>query len=169
MDRLPAPEPLATVEGAKLSASEAAQQALNGAEVISFTSLLSNSDYGCLLAYLPPDDESIAPLLQGLRAAWGAASQCATMFGYGPRYLHSTGQLHKGGPNSGVFVILTAEPASDLAIPDEPYSFGTLELAQALGDFQSLDRANRRVLHVHLPNRDVEQMRRILSALISAV
>jgi glucose-6-phosphate isomerase len=167
--RLPSSEPLATVEGARLSASEAAQQALNGETVLNFLGLLKRGDYGCLLAYLPPDDSSLEPLLHELRTAWGAASECATMFGYGPRYLHSTGQLHKGGPNSGVFVILTAEPASDLAIPDEPYSFGTLELAQALGDFQSLDHTGRRVLHVHLPSRDLELIRRALHALLSAV
>ncbi|HEX5110378.1 MAG TPA: hypothetical protein VFV95_18130 [Vicinamibacterales bacterium] len=166
--RLPSPEPLATIEGARLSASEAAQQALNGETVLNFLGLLKQGDYGCLLAYLPPDS-SFEPALHELRTAWGASSECATMFGYGPRYLHSTGQLHKGGPNSGVFVILTAEPTSDLAIPDEPYSFGTLELAQALGDFQSLDHTGRRVLHLHLPNRDLELIRRTLHTLLSAV
>ena len=62
------------------------------------------------------------------------------MFGYGPRYLHSTGQLHKGGANNGVFLIIVAEADEDLAIPDQPFSFSVLETAQALGDFQSLDR-----------------------------
>ena len=61
------------------------------------------------------------------------------MFGYGPRYLHSTGQLHKGGPNTGVFLLITASPRQDVPIPGEPFSFGTLELAQALGDFASLE------------------------------
>ena len=77
-----------------------------------------------------------------------------TMFGYGQRYLHYTGQLHKGGPNSGVFLMITADPREDLAIPGQPFSFGTLELAQALGDFASLDTAGRRALHVHLPAAD---------------
>ena len=71
------------------------------------------------------------------------------MFGYGPRYLHSTGQLHKGGPNTGVFVLITADAATRISpIPGEPFSFGTLELAQALGDFASLDATGRRALHV---------------------
>ena len=61
------------------------------------------------------------------------------MFGYGPRYLHSTGQLHKGGANNGVFIIVTADAQEDLPIPGEPFSFGVLEMAQALGDFESLD------------------------------
>ena len=73
------------------------------------------------------------------------------MFGYGPRYLHSTGQLHKGGPNTGVFVLVTATPREDCRFPAQPFSFGTLELAQALGDFASLDATGRRALHVHLP------------------
>ena len=73
------------------------------------------------------------------------------MFGYGPRYLHSTGQLHKGGANTGVFVLITASPANDLDIPGQPYTFGTLEMAQALGDFASLEATGRRAVHVHLP------------------
>jgi hypothetical protein len=77
------------------------------------------------------------------------------MLGYGPRYLHSTGQLHKGGANNGVFLIVTRRPRNDVPVPDAPYSFGILEMAQALGDFQSLDRANRRAAHVTSgPNRD---------------
>jgi hypothetical protein len=91
------------------------------------------------------------------------------MFGYGPRYLHSTGQLHKGGPNTGVFIIVTAEPPQDLAIPGEQFSFGVLEMAQALGDFQSLDRTNRRALHVHLPRRDPALLRQISERLLSRV
>ena len=88
------------------------------------------------------------------------------MFGYGPRYLHSTGQLHKGGANSGVFILITATPHEDLPIPGEPFSFGTLELAQALGDFASLDAAGRRALHVHLPAPDGHLVREIADALL---
>jgi len=87
------------------------------------------------------------------------------MFGYGPRYLHSTGQLHKGGANNGVFIIVTAEVAEDLAIPGEPFSFGVLEMAQALGDFESLDKTGRRALHVHLPKRDVQLLRDVFKQL----
>ncbi len=91
------------------------------------------------------------------------------MFGYGPRYLHSTGQLHKGGPNTGVFVLLTAETDEDLPIPGESFSFGTLELAQALGDFASLDATNRRALHVHLPRQDPALVREVADALLARV
>ena len=87
------------------------------------------------------------------------------MFGYGPRYLHSTGQLHKGGANNGVFVVVTAEPDEDLPIPGEPFSFGVLEMAQALGDFQSLDRTGRRALLVTLPRRDPELLQRVSTSL----
>jgi hypothetical protein len=93
------------------------------------------------------------------------------MFGYGPRYLHSTGQLHKGGRDNGLFIILTAavDADADLPVPGEPYSFGVLELAQALGDFQSLDHAGRRVLYVHLPRRDVRLLEKVLADLLSTV
>ena len=90
------------------------------------------------------------------------------MFGYGPRYLHSTGQLHKGGANNGVFVIVAADAAEDLPIPGEPFSFGVLEMAQALGDFQSLDRTGRRALLVQLPRRDVNALTGVIDALIAA-
>ena len=86
--------------------------------------------------------------------------------GFGPRYLHSTGQLHKGGAPNGVFIVITAEPKEDLAIPGEPYSFGVLEMAQALGDFQSLERTGRRALFVRLPQRDVEQFRQLADRLL---
>ena len=87
------------------------------------------------------------------------------MFGYGPRYLHSTGQLHKGGPNTGIFIILTADVEDDLPIPGEPFSFFVLEMAQAIGDFQSLDKTGRRALHVHLPRRDAGLLAHVIEAL----
>ncbi len=93
-------------------------------------------------------------------------SRVATMFGYGPRYLHSTGQLHKGGPNTGVFVLVAATPREDIAIPGDVFSFGTLELAQAIGDFDSLDAAGRRALLVHLPAPDRWLLREVSQALL---
>ena len=89
------------------------------------------------------------------------------MFGYGPRYLHSTGQLHKGGPNTGVFLLISADHATDLEIPGQPFSFGTLEQAQALGDFQSLDAAGRRALHAHLAAPDAALVRQLADTLLS--
>ena len=87
------------------------------------------------------------------------------MLGYGPRYLHSTGQLHKGGANNGVFAVITAPAVGDLPVPDAPYSFGILEMAQAIGDFQSLDRANRRAAYVHLPDRTPGTLMRLAKLL----
>src|SRR5437667_308307 len=76
-------------------------------------------DYFALLAYLPPTPE-IAARLQAVRPAWAGALGCATTLGFGPRYLHSTGQLHKGGPNTGLFLVVTADPAEDVEIPEMP-------------------------------------------------
>ena len=74
----------------------------------------------------------------------------ATTVGYGPRFLHSTGQLHKGGPDSGLFLQLTQEHTEDVPIPGQPYSFGVLADAQSRGDYQALDKAGRRTAKVHL-------------------
>ncbi len=110
-------------------------------------------EYVAWMAYLDstgPHEEA----LQAIRTRVRDALRVATTVGYGPRFLHSTGQLHKGGPNRGVFVQLTADPATDLPIPGQPYSFGTLIAAQALGDWQSLRAHGRRVVRLHL-GRDV--------------
>ena len=126
---------------------------------------LKPHDYFALLAYLPPDDAQFASFLIRIRNAVALNHRCATMLGYGPRYLHSTGQLHKGGANNGVFLILTAPAENDLPVPDAPYSFGILEMAQAVGDFQSLDRANRRAALIHLPDRSADSMARLADLL----
>ena len=106
-------------------------------------------DYIALLDYLEETEENEA-VIQKLRAHLRDATRCATTTGYGPRFLHSTGQLHKGGPGSGVFMQLTAADARDVAIPDEPFTFSTLKQAQALGDFRSLSTRGRRAVRVDL-------------------
>jgi hypothetical protein len=166
--RLPRPEPHAEISGVRLTLSAAAESQLSGEPAPSFLRVLGQRDYFCLLAFLPPDDERFEPMLQEFRMAAGSRGTCATMFGYGPRYLHSTGQLHKGGANTGVFVIVTAEPDEDLSIPDQPFSFSVLETAQALGDFQSLDRKGRRAMLITLPRRDPELLRGVFAALLDA-
>jgi glucose-6-phosphate isomerase len=165
--RLPVPEPHAEDSGVRLTLSEAAQAKLSGQDAWSFLRVIGGQDYFCLLAFLPPDGSGFDAALQEFRMHVGARVECATMFGYGPRYLHSTGQLHKGGANNGVFLIVVAEAAEDLAIPDHPFSFSALETAQALGDFQSLDRSGRRAMLMTLPKRDPESFRRIAATLIS--
>jgi transaldolase/glucose-6-phosphate isomerase len=157
--RLPMPEPHVAVERARLTLSPAARKATEDPRA--FLTLVRPGDYVALLAFLPPDDERFAEVLEDIRHDVAMKTGCAATLGYGPRYLHSTGQLHKGGPDSGVFLVVTADPSPDLPIPGEPYSFGILELAQALGDFESLNRAGRRALHIHLPSRDAQLLRRV--------
>jgi glucose-6-phosphate isomerase len=164
--RLPLPEPHAEISGVRLTLSEAAQSALNGAPASSFLNVVGHGDYCCLLAFLPPDDSRFDGLLREVRAKAGVRGRCSTMFGYGPRYLHSTGQLHKGGANNGVFVVIIAEADEDLAIPDHPFTFSVLETAQAVGDFQSLDREQRRALLVRLPRRDPDLLRRVMQSIV---
>lgn len=110
-------------------------------------------DYFALLAYLPQDPQTEAAL-QELRSRLGDALGVASTLGFGPRYLHSTGQLHKGGPPTGVFLMVTADPRRDLPIPGWEETFGTLVAAQALGDLQSLQRRGRRVLGLHFNDHE---------------
>jgi glucose-6-phosphate isomerase len=153
-------------DGITFDLSGAAREKL--ADAGDVLTLVGPGDYVALLAYLGPDP-ALFHELAALRLAIRDRTRAATTFGYGPRYLHSTGQLHKGGPNSGVFVMITADPAEDVKIPGEPYSFGTLELAQALGDFASLDRAGRRALHVHLPAADASLIASVAAKLLDHV
>jgi transaldolase / glucose-6-phosphate isomerase len=102
-----------------------------------------------LLAYLQETNEHEA-LLQAIRTHLRNALHVATTTGYGPRFLHSTGQLHKGGGDNGVFIQITAEEPADVPLPGELFSFGVLKRAQALGDFQSLASRNRRAIRIHL-------------------
>jgi hypothetical protein len=147
--KLPAPGPDRTAGGIDLTLSAAAREQLKGQDPEAILTLIRPGDYAALLAYVGPD-RALADGLASLRRAVRDRTKAATMFGYGPRYLHSTGQLHKGGPNTGVFILITAAAQHDLPIPGEPFSFGTLELAQGRGDFASLDAAGRRALHLHL-------------------
>jgi glucose-6-phosphate isomerase len=163
--QLPVPAADVRADGAEITFSGAARKARDAKGLEGLIAHLNAHDYFALLAYLPPDDERCAESLIRIRNAVALNHHCATMLGYGPRYLHSTGQLHKGGANNGVFLIVTAQAENDLPVPDAPYSFGILEMAQAVGDFQSLDRANRRAAHVHLPDRSADSMRRLADLL----
>jgi hypothetical protein len=123
-------------------------------------------DYLALLPYMhqnPACDESLIALRGWLRDH----RRIATTLGYGPGYLHSTGQLHKGGPDTGLFLLLTTDPGEDLPIPGEPYGFGTLQRAQALGDHRALVEKGRRVLRVHLRG-DLERALRHLSECVQS-
>lgn len=118
-------------------------------------------DYLAVLAYIQETDDHDA-LLQAIRTRLRDTLHVATTTGYGPRFLHSTGQLHKGGDDSGVFIQLTADDSPDLAIPEAPYSFGMLKQAQAIGDFQSLASRQRRVIRIHLGREIAGGLRKML-------
>jgi transaldolase/glucose-6-phosphate isomerase len=123
------------------------------AQINKFLRSAKAGDYITVQAYLPYT-ERVAAELTKLRSATSTRSNLPVTVGYGPRFLHSTGQLHKGGANTGVAVQLTYDPENDLAIPGEPYTFGTLIRAQALGDHEALLAHGRRVIRLHL-GRDV--------------
>lgn len=112
-----------------------------------------SGDYVGLQAYLAPTDQTTRALQQ-VRQILRDRLRVATTSGYGPRFLHSTGQLHKGGPNTGHFLQLVDDPADDLAVPETNYTFGSLIGAQALGDIRALQQRGRRLLRVNL-GRDV--------------
>jgi len=111
---------------------------------------VASGDYVAILAYIDRTSET-EDLLQTVRMAIRDRYRVATTVGFGPRFLHSTGQLHKGGANNGVFIqVVDRDRGTDLDIPDAPYSFGTLIDAQALGDLRSLRNRGRRVARVAL-------------------
>ncbi|MDQ5846588.1 MAG: glucose-6-phosphate isomerase [Acidobacteriota bacterium] len=124
-------------------------------------------DYIALLAYVEETPE-IDEALQALRLSLRDATGCATTVGYGPRFLHSTGQLHKGGPDTGVFIQITAADLVDFDIPGAPYSFSVLKQAQAQGDFQSLLAHGRRAIRVDLGKNVVQGLTRLRELLTGA-
>ncbi len=123
-------------------------------------SLLESNDYLAILPYVYPDADTEKALL-ALRDKIMHKTKRAVLFGYGPRYLHSTGQLHKGDGNNGVFLILSAEPKNDIKIPGQTYTFGQLCNAQALGDYQALQEKGRRVIKIHLTQPVAQQIQKI--------
>jgi transaldolase / glucose-6-phosphate isomerase len=110
---------------------------------------LHAGDYFALLGYIQMNQAS-EQLMQGIRKAVGEKKRVATCSEFGPRFLHSTGQAYKGGPNSGVFLQLTCDDAHDLPVPGQNYTFGIVKAAQARGDFQVLVERGRRALRVHM-------------------
>ena len=117
-------------------------------------SQLSPGDYMALLAYIEMNSVH-EDALQAMRHAVRDGQHVATCLGFGPRFLHSTGQAYKGGPNTGVFLQITCDDANDLPVPEQKYTFGIVKAAQARGDFQVLADRKRRALRVHLP-KDVD-------------
>ena len=154
---LPAETPIFEGDGIKLFADERNAKALN--EAASETSLpeylkahldrLAARDYFALLAYIEMNDDH-ETLLQSMRGAVRDRRRVATCLGFGPRFLHSTGQAYKGGPNTGVFLQITCDDAVDMPVPGQKYTFGIVKAAQARGDFEVLAERERRALRVHL-------------------
>lgn len=129
---------------------------------------LSSGDYFALLAYIPMSAENEA-LLQHVRELVLFQKQVATCLGFGPRFLHSTGQAYKGGPNTGVFFQITCDDAFDLPVPGRKYTFGIVKAAQARGDFAVLAERGRRVLRIHLPGDLRAGLKRLVEATEKAV
>jgi transaldolase/glucose-6-phosphate isomerase len=124
-------------------------------------------DYFALLAYIERNDQHQEPL-QAIRQTIRDVKHVATCLGFGPRFLHSTGQAYKGGPNSGVFLQITCDDSIDLPVPGHKYSFSIVKAAQARGDFQVLAERNRRALRVHL-GTDVQAGLATLQSVIQQV
>jgi transaldolase / glucose-6-phosphate isomerase len=129
---------------------------------------LGAGDYFALLAYIQMNEEHEA-FLQKLRQALRDQKQVATCLEFGPRFLHSTGQAYKGGPNSGVFLQVTCDDAADLPVPDQKYTFGVVKAAQARGDFQVLAERGRRALRVHLGKDLAAGLDRLSAAFLQAL
>lgn len=120
-----------------------------------FFNQIKKGDYSAIMAYIQRNKLS-EKYLQKIRELIRSRKQTATTVGFGPRFLHSTGQLHKGGANNGVFIQIIAEDVKDIAIPDKPYTFGVLKESQAIGDYESLVKHKRRVLKIDL-GKDIEK------------
>jgi transaldolase/glucose-6-phosphate isomerase len=151
---LPPESPFFEEKGIKLFADERNAAALKGgaklADVLkTHLSRLGAGDYFAVLGYITmnPANEKT---LQTIRHAVRDKKKVATVLGFGPRFLHSTGQAYKGGPNTGVFLQITCDDAKDLPVPGQKYTFGVVKAAQARGDFAVLAERGRRAVRVHL-------------------
>jgi transaldolase/glucose-6-phosphate isomerase len=156
--KLPAEAPFFEEKGIKLFSDPKNTEALKAAAganptLVSYIkahlSRIKPNDYFATLAYIERNDAHIKAL-QVPRLAVRDKRKVATCLGFGPRFLHSTGQAYKGGPNSGVFLQITCDDANDLQVPGHTYTFGIVKAAQARGDFQVLADRGRRALRVHL-------------------
>jgi len=151
---LPPESPFFEDQGIKLFADEKNAAELKGgsklADVLkTHLARVEEGDYFAVLGYITmnPANETA---LQGIRHAVRDKKKVATVLGFGPRFLHSTGQAYKGGPNSGVFLQITCDDDKDLPVPGQKYTFGIVKAAQARGDFAVLAERGRRALRVHL-------------------
>jgi hypothetical protein len=134
--------------------------------VMTHLARIGPGDYVAFNVYLPRT-HVVHHLLQTIRLTIRKKFRVATMLGYGPGFLYSTGQLHKGGPGTGVFFHVTADDEVDFAIPGESYTFGMLTTAQAMGDFRSLATRQRRLIHIHLGKDIITGLQRLAELIAS--
>jgi transaldolase / glucose-6-phosphate isomerase len=157
--KLPSESPFFTGDGAKLYADLKNAAALKGGGTLAgflkkHLARIGDGDYFAVLGYITMN-KAHEEALQAIRLAVRDNKKVATVLGFGPRFLHSTGQAYKGGPNSGVFLQITCDDAVDILVPGQKYTFGVVKSAQARGDFAVLAERGRRALRVHL-GKDVE-------------
>lgn len=174
---LPAETPILEENGLKLFTDErnAANLKNLGGKDTSLTGILrahlgqlGAGDYMALLAFIEMNAQHESQL-QRIRHAVRDHKHVATCLGFGPRFLHSTGQAYKGGPNSGVFLQITCDDAVNLPVPEQKYTFGIVKAAQARGDFQVLAERKRRALRVHLPVDVKSGLEKLEQAVLSAI
>jgi transaldolase/glucose-6-phosphate isomerase len=170
---LPPETPIFTEDGVKLFSDEKNAAALAGCGNLveylrAHLNRLKPGDYFCLCAYVEMNDAHHAPL-QAIRHLVRDRKRVATCLGYGPRFLHSTGQAYKGGPNTGVFLQITCDDAFDIRVPGQEYTFGVVKAAQARGDFEVLLDRRRRALRVHLGPNVLAGLGRLQAAVEEAV
>ncbi len=177
---LPAESPVLTEDSVSLYASAATaktlhdlcvQHAYNASELAgllaAYLSMARSGDYVALMAYVAQTPDNVQAL-ELIRRKLRHTFKRAVTLGFGPRFLHSTGQLHKGGPNTGLFIQITVEDKANPSIPEAPYGFSTLKQAQAAGDLQSLQSKDRRVVRLHLTGDVDKGLHKILDAIYAA-
>jgi transaldolase / glucose-6-phosphate isomerase len=170
---LPPEAPFFEGQGIKLYADEKNAAALQGrpslAEVLkAHLRRLGAGDYFAVLGYITMNEQNEGAL-QAIRHHVRDSRKVATVMGFGPRFLHSTGQAYKGGPNSGVFLQITCDDAADLNVPQQKYTFGIVKAAQARGDFAVLAERGRRALRVHLGKDLKADLAKLAAALEQAL
>jgi transaldolase/glucose-6-phosphate isomerase len=170
---LPGETPVFEQDGVRLFADGANRTALGGRDSLSgylraHLGRLAAGDYFALLAFIEMNEEHEREL-DRIRHLVRDAKRVATCLGFGPRFLHSTGQAYKGGPNSGVFLQITADDAADVAVPGQKYTFGVVKAAQARGDFQVLAERGRRLVRAHLGKDVTAGLARLAQAIAEAV
>jgi transaldolase/glucose-6-phosphate isomerase len=157
--------PAVSADGISLFGSAEASD-VDGA-ISAFLSQVRPGDYVALMAYVTPNSENEAAL-QRFRAAIRDEHRVATTLGFGPRFLHSTGQLHKGGPDTGLYIQVTTDDAVDVPIPGQRFTFSILKQAQAQGDLQSLRDHGRRVIRLHISGDLAVGLSRLTDSVIHA-